>query len=282
MNDDLVVFIFSHGRPDNVRTIKTLEKHGFTGKVFVVIDDEDKAAYRYYELFGDKVIMFDKVEAAKLFDVGDNFTDRRAIVYARNASYAIAEKLGYKYFLQLEDDYVDFRYKINSDGISIDKKNINNLDVVVNALLDYYKSIPAKCIAIQQGGDFLGGKNGNAAKNPQFRKVMNSLLCSTERVVKWVGRMNDDVNTYVEAGRRGSLFLSIPLLALQQPVTQKVFGGHSDIYKSVGTYVKSFYSVMYAPSCVSVAMMNSRHSRIHHQVSYNNAVPCIISKQWKK
>ena len=49
--------------------------------------------------------MFDKLEISKKFDEFDNFDDRRAIVYARNASFEIAKKLGLKYFLQLDDDY---------------------------------------------------------------------------------------------------------------------------------------------------------------------------------
>jgi len=286
MNDDLVIFIFSHGRPDNIHTIKTLEKHGYTGALYIVIDNEDKTADRYYELYGDKIIMFDKSEAAKLFDVGDNFTDRRAIVYARNASYGIADKLGYKYFFQFEDDYTDFQYKITAGGDYSNNK-INNLDIVFSIMLEYYKSIPAKIISMQQGGDFFGGKKSTNITKPErarnvLRKTMNSLLCSTERPVEWVGRMNDDVSTYVSNGRRGDLFLNTSMLALYQPVTQSVKGGHSEIYKSMGTYVKSFISVIYAPSCVSVAMLNSAHTRIHHNVAYNNAVPCIISEDWKK
>lgn len=286
MNEDLIIFIFSHGRPEKIHTIKTLLKNGYTGKYFIIIDDEDQTAHKYYELFSDKVIMFNKSEAAKLFDAGDNFTDRRAIVYARNASYNIAKKLGYKYFLQFEDDYIDFYFKINAKGEYAQKK-INNLDFILNCLLNYYKTIPAKCVSMQQGGDFFGGKkssnitNENRARNI-MRKTMNSLFCSVDRPVKWIGRLNDDVNTYVEAGRRGDIFLNTSMLALQQPVTQKVAGGHSEIYKSMGTFVKSFYSIMYAPSCVSIAMLNSSHSRLHHQVSYNHAVPCIIQQKWKK
>jgi hypothetical protein len=282
MIDDFVVFIFSHGRADNFFTLDTLKKHGYTGPVYIVIDNEDKTADRYYERFGDRVIMFDKSEAAKLFDVGDNFSDRRAIVYARNYSYKLARELGYTYFIQLEDDYTDFRYKVNARGERINKEDIKDLDAVFGYLLEYYKSISAKCIAIAQGGDFLGGKNGNAAQKPALRKVMNSLICSVDRPVQFVGRMNDDVNTYTESARRGNLFIAFPYVALQQLETQKNKGGHADIYKGFGTYVKSFISVMYAPSCVKVQAMNSNHPRLHHSVTWNNTVPCIIREQWRK
>ena len=80
MRDDFCAFILTHGRPNNVITYDRLRAHGYTGKIFFVIDDEDKTASEYYEKFGDKVLMFSKEEMSKKFDQGDNFGDRRCIV----------------------------------------------------------------------------------------------------------------------------------------------------------------------------------------------------------
>ena len=41
MRDDFAVFILTHGRADNVVTVKALEKGGYTGKTYFIIDDED-------------------------------------------------------------------------------------------------------------------------------------------------------------------------------------------------------------------------------------------------
>lgn len=112
MKRKFVVFILSHGRSDTVITLNALENAGYTGDWFIVIDNEDKTAEAYYERFGaDKVIMFDKLEQSKKFDTADNFSDRRTIVYARNACFEIAKELGYDYFLQLDDDYTAFMYR---------------------------------------------------------------------------------------------------------------------------------------------------------------------------
>ena len=64
--------------------------------------------------------MFDKLEISKEFDTYDNFSDRRTIVYARNACFKIAKKLGYRYFLQCDDDYESFEYRFEK------KKKIND------------------------------------------------------------------------------------------------------------------------------------------------------------
>ena len=85
MNKDFAVFILTHGRPDNVVTYNTIKNQGYTGKVYIIIDNEDKTAKKYYENYKDKVIMFNKKEISKTFDEADNFEDRRSIVYARNA-----------------------------------------------------------------------------------------------------------------------------------------------------------------------------------------------------
>ena len=65
MLEDFAVLILSHGRADNVITYKTLQRAGYTGRIYIVIDNEDKQADRYYQNFGDKVIMFDKAAEAE-------------------------------------------------------------------------------------------------------------------------------------------------------------------------------------------------------------------------
>ena len=114
MRDDFCAFILTHGRPDNVLTYKTLLNAGYTGKIYIVIDNEDKTEARYRENFGDMVLQFDKAAAAQTFDEGDNFNDRRAIIYARNSCWELARKVGCKYFIQLDDDYTNFIVRYNS------------------------------------------------------------------------------------------------------------------------------------------------------------------------
>ena len=106
MLNNFVAFILSHGRPDNVRTYDTLKKHGYTGKIIILIDNEDKTSKQYIQKYGEKnVIIFDKKMQSKKFDQADNFDDRRSIVYARNVCFDVAKYLQIKYFIQLDDDY---------------------------------------------------------------------------------------------------------------------------------------------------------------------------------
>lgn len=283
MLDDFAVFILTHGRADNVITYKTLQRAGYTGRVYIIIDNEDKQADRYYQNFGDKVIMFDKAAEAEKTDTGDNFPERNTVLFARNACFDIAEDLGIEYFLVLDDDYSSFDYRYG-DGLNyVTGREIKEITPIIEIMLAYYKSIEANSIAMAQGGDFIGGhagKYGNSLN--RRRKVMNTFFLSTKRKFDYISRMNDDVSTYIHYGNIGNLFLTISNIAVIQKETQKNSGGLTDMYLAFGTYVKSFYTVMYLPSAVFIEMMGTSHKRLHHQIKYDNAVPCIISEDFRK
>jgi hypothetical protein len=226
--------------------------------------------------------MFDKEAAAAITQTGNNFGDRHAIVFARNACFEIAEKLGIEYFMQLEDDYTAFEYRFN-DEFRYDKRSIKNLDAIINIMLEYYKSIPALCIAMLQAGDMLGGEDGQYSKSVRtYRKAMNTLICSTNRPFKFFGIMNDDVCAYTRLQNVGNLFLSVNSVTLTQLATQKQKDGNAVLYLKYGTYVKSFYSVMFQPSSVTVQMMHSKHPRLHHHVEWKNTVPYILDEKYRK
>ena len=273
MNDDFCAFILTHGRPDNVITYRTLERQGYTGKIYIIIDDEDKTADRYYEVFGDKVIMFDKKAIAETFDEGDNFDDRRAIVYARNACFDIAKDLGIKYFIQLDDDYYWFGYRTEKGGCSV-----KSLDGIFDAMLNFFKKTNTSAIAMSQGGDHIGGYDPQKTLK---RKAMNSFICSTNRPFRFVGRINEDVNSYTSLGGVGIIFFSIMQVQLDQKDTQQNDGGMTDIYVDSGTYIKSFYTVIFSPSCTKIRLMGTSHKRLHHSISWANAVPVILDEKYK-
>jgi len=282
-NDRFAVFILTHGRPDKVITYKTLRRQGYTGDVYIIIDNEDKTADRYRQLYGDKVIVFDKAKIAAEFDEGDNFNDRRAVFYARNACFGIAQDLGIDYFLQLDDDYTDFRYKFTSSLVYTHRILPTNLDDLFSTVLGFFVSTGALSVTFAQGGDFQGGaENGDVKALWLKRKAMNTFFCSVRRPFAFVGRVNEDVNTYVLEGNRGGLFFMFFNAAIQQEQTQSNSGGMSEMYMDSGTYIKSFYTVMYAPSCVRVHRMGNDHPRIHHKIRWANAVPCIVGEQHRK
>ena len=105
---------------------------------------------------------------------------------------------------------------------------------------------------------------------------MNSFFCDVEKPFMFRGRLNDDVNTYVSLGNIGRLFFTDMELQLEQDQTQENAGGMSEAYRDSGTYVKSFYTVMAAPSCTTINLMGRFNKRLHHKINWDKAVPKIL------
>lgn len=277
---DFAVFILSHGRANNVKTLKALEKSNYDGKIYIICDDEDEQIEDYRKL-GKEVIVFNKKEEMKYTDTEDNFKDHRLVVYARNKCHDIAKKLKLKYFLVLDDDYSEicFRY---IDGKKLRAKNCENANRLFDAMLDFLDVSGALTVAMSQAGDFIGGAENGKIEKGIDRKAMNSFFCKTDRPFKYYGSTNEDVNSYIVNGMKGNLMFTIYKPSIVQTATQQNKGGLTDIYLDNGTYVKSFYSVIAEPSCARVAIMNTKNPRIHHKILWNNCCPKILDEKYKK
>ena len=281
-NNSFAAFILTHGRPGRVITYNTLKRCGYTGAIYLVCDDEDKTLPEYQAKF-ENVLVFSKKEIAKTFDEGDNFGDRRSIVYARNACFELAKKIGVEYFIELDDDYSEFQFRFDNN-LKWKYKSIKNLDAILETLVDFHKQTPILSVAMAQGGDLMGGIEASELKNgiKLKRKCMNSFICSVNRPFQFVGRINEDVNTYTLSGSRGGLFFTVMLIAINQLETQSNRGGMTELYLDNGTYIKSFYTVMYHPSSVTIRLMGSKSGRLHHSIDWSKTVPKILREEYKK
>ena len=285
VRDDFAIFILSHGRPNEQHTVEFITTHGYTGKWYIIIDNEDKTAPEYFKLWGDHVVQFDRLAQWNRhdFDIGDNFNaNRNSVVFARNMCWDIAKNLGIKWFFEFEDDYYEITRRFDVNG-HCHLWYVGDMDSICECFIKYMEEAPnILTVAFSQVGDWLGGMQGDMAKKCVKRKAMNTFMCCTDRPFIFIGRMNDDVNTYVTEGSRGKVFLTVKDLCLRQGETQKAKSGNAAMYLELGTYLKSFYSVMMAPNSVKISMMGQSHRRIHHSIDWEKAVPKIISDKFKK
>ena len=280
LRDNFVTFILTHGRPNKVWTYDTLRSNGYTGPIVFVVDNEDDKIDEYKRLY-ENVYVFDKIDISKRYDTVDMGTDRRAIFYARNACFEIAEDLGYKYFLELDDDYTCFRSRRDVDG-KFTTTYHRDLNSLFEAMLQFLDDTQAHTVAFSQTGDFIGGMGSRVYKQKLARKAMNSFFCTTDRPFRFIGRINEDVNTYVLEGSRGKLMFTVADATLDQKQTQSNSGGMTELYLDAGTYVKSFFTIITNPSSVKIHVMGQSHKRIHHSIDWEHAVPKIISGDFKK
>lgn len=277
---DFAVFILSHGRADTISTYRALRDGGYTGRTYVVIDNEDDQEDLYRQKFGDDIIQFDKRDYLEKTDLGDLDTDRRIGVFARNFIQDEAKRLGYKFHLQLDDDVHGFTYRF-AQGKVLRALHCSHLDEVFSGMVEYMKETPITSLSFALSAYNMGGVDGSI-KEGMTRKTMTTFLMRADDVQYFHMRMNDDITTSLINGMRGKLYYSYLPIEVEVDKTQVKAGGMTDIYQKNGTYRKSFYSVMCCPSCVKVSAMGITDYRIHHTISWNNAVPKLLSERWCK
>ena len=294
--NDFCVLILSHGRANNVVTVDTLHKFGYTGAWYLVLDSFDESVDEYKKRFGENhIVIFDKQKIMDESDSMDNFKFHKSIMYARQACIQISKDLGYRYFAEYEDDYDSIRWRMNSE-IEYSSKMLSKnkthrvLDKVFDAMIDYLEETPRlQSICMAQSGDYIGGGGSRMIQEQSRRKAMNSWIIDTERPFDFTGTMNDDVVVYTSLTHRGMLFLTTGFIAINQKQTQSGTSGNTDMYKKFGTYAKSFYSVMSCPSGVKIGTLSNlgdrvstKDFRVHHTVDWKSVAPKILSSNVKK
>lgn len=275
------IFIPTYKRPDNVITYRVLRKANYDGKIYLIVGDDDPTLEDYKRKYGDEVIVFSKEKTRPSVDMLDNFGKMNCVVYARNAMFDIAKELGLDYFIVLDDDYKELVFR-RVFGEKLRGFNILNINEVIKASVQYLEETKVlDCFAWSQMGDFIGGAD-TFPKISGKRKIMNAFIFKTNNRIRFNGSINEDLNASVYEGQRGKCFFTINDVSVNQIDTQQNKGGLTDIYLDVGTYVKSFYSVIVAPNCVKIHTMGDNALRLHHRVDWNLCCPKIISDKHKK
>lgn len=281
------------------KTWKLLNSINSTAKRYVVCSDDDPTIDEYRKLFGkDTVVVFSKEEAERTtgMDLMDCYygehNNKKGTVWARNIQYKLARQLGYRWFMMFDDDYITYHIK----NVFKDKRGWEYLDSRCDFFDDTYDKFCLKMfdvlnstpwlytVASPQAADYTGGVTSQFVKNEYKFKAMNVFWFDCEKEMRFYGRLNDDVSSYVLNGSRGELSLTMFGPEIRQLPTQQTAGGMTDIYKYFGTYMKSLYSSMIFPSGVYLNIYGGHHytMRIHHMISWKHTIPKIIDEKFCK
>lgn len=267
---DYIVFIISHKKPDEVRTLKALNDSGFFGDYRIIIDSWDETAEKYEQNYPGKIEIFDKDEIKKTFDIMDNFNIFSSAVYARNFSYELAKKLGYKYFILLDDDLIKFMY-VFTEGEKFKKLQIQNINAVFENIVNYLSNTNCSIFSFSQDGGNFGGPKGRYSKGCG-RTISQCMICKTEKSSRFCGTQNEDFNISIKH------FEDITLEFFCVVVSSPQRGSNSDMYKNVGFYKSSFYSFMLRPSGVKLSYKNGHFTMKRYS---RKLFPKILSDSWK-
>ena len=281
MRDDFACIVISHGRPE-CSTVKVLRASGYTGKIFIVVDDEDEKLPEYLEKYGEFVHVFHKVED---FDTGDLGGSMACGVFARNECLKVAEQNELTYYLELDDDCESlvFRYP---DGDHLRGAKARNLDKLFEAICCYFDEAPIQYLGFGNPVDYIGGlptfENGQINPN---RLVMNGYFLRTSNKLVWRARYSDDGITVIDEAQKGHAGFRFNSVMQKFDVWDpkrsgsKITGGSIATYDNEGSYKMRFYAVMFHPDCEKLRTSGGGYI---DSKNANATYPKIISGRFKK
>lgn len=272
------IFILSYGRADYIKTYEKIKEAGYTGEIYVIVDDSDEDLNKYKKKFKSELLIFNKEEYMKKVDYMNNNKEMKSVVYARNYCMDIARKMGYKYILQMDDDFTSFDYRyIIKDKIK--SKKIKNMDGIIKAFITFLKEDKISMLAFGNSSHFVGGAKNKDVMKGYKKNAFASMFLKTEDDINYIGLMNEDMNCNLEQVKNGKVVLSILRIKLNTPSSKTVEGGLTDIYIDEGKYIRDFYTFMYSPSNINIGI---RKDKIILTVRANNTYPKLIDENLKK
>ena len=278
MRNDFAVFILTHGRAEKQITLETLFRCGYSGKTYLIIDDEDSQKEAYHEKYGDMVIEFSKREIELYFDTMVNWKEYRSVVYARNAAYFIAKRLGIRYFMTCDDDIGNLTYRVVNEN-KLKGFNVRNLDRLLIGMVEYMETAGIAVFGFSQSGAYIGGANGSKYKKGCQRMLSQAMIFDAENRVNIRGIFNEDFNFSADAGICGQVALATMLVSIQSPERMSNTGGLFDLYRDNNTYVRDFFSKMANPQACTL-VQDGYDIKLH--VVGKSFAPEIVSGRYQK
>lgn len=282
-NYKFACIIISHGRPDNIPTLLSLSKSGYSGDTYVLIDDEDKFSSQYIENHHDKILMFNK---QKFIDNNTGLFDknlRKVAVHARNAAESIVKNdLKLDYYLLLDDDIINFHIKYIDNNQKLSRCKLTNLDDVIQLYISYMQQSNIATIGLAHEGMFLGGSiqsfiNPSHSKN---RILANAFLRNMRYDIVWGPDMCEDFITSINENNKAHVWMTLPFIAIcckkQGMNKSKIDGGNSEVYINSGNYGVAKYAFLSHPDSYKISKNVWFECK-----SYDFIVPKILSDKYK-
>lgn len=278
MRDDFAVFILTHGRAKQQKTLETLSKCGYSGKWFLIIDDEDEQKNIYHERYVQHVIEFSKREIEGMFDTMTNAKEYRSVVYARNAVYDIAKRLGIRFAFTFDDDITDLQFRVVKDN-KLKGFKIHHIERLFASMVDYMDSAKLAILGFSQAGAYVGGAKSKKYQEGCQRNLSQAFMVNAENPVFFRGVFNEDLHACLDCAVQGRTALATMLVSITSPERMSNAGGNFDLYKDNSTYQRDFYSKMVYPSVVS---FGEKKQEIKMLIKSSAFAPMILNERYKK
>lgn len=281
------VFILSHLSPDNCKTLDTLLKCNYSGKYYIVVDDEDKYLPQYKSKYKEHLVIFNKAYYMLNSDTGLKPGDNvGCALYARNAVEDIASYLGLDAFLVMDDDVLNFKFRIiNHEEQTLKTAAINSIDAVFNNYIETIINSNITCGFFGTQNFYMGGYklivNGYMIER---RVGSNVFIRNASKPCKWSMSMFEDFSTCILYGSRGDIFITLPqvecVMAPQftQLKNKNKTDGNVELYTKLSDFKRGLFPLTALPSCCTAKMYRGKFIPY---MDRNTAYPKIISNKFR-
>ncbi len=274
------VFILSHKRADRVETYSTLRNSGYTGEIYIVIDDEDPQCLLYQKRF-ENVLVFNKERWIKSTDTVTNDKKKSSPVYARNYIEQTARDMGYDAYIVMDDDIINLRFRYIENYIAKSQALKSNLDEVLSAYMNYLISANIATLSFATVMVYAGGVHNESdmVRLASHRYTCQIHMRNLSFPVDWISLANNDSISANNTAKIGYLWWALPFIVYDSPKMNTLPGGMKSVYDSVSEFKRAFMSTVVSPS---VCRVGCSKDRLAIKRDLKAAYPVIISGRYKK
>ena len=283
MSIDFTIFICTHGRPDTQYTLDMLRHCGYTGKIWLVLDDTDSTIQQYIDNYGaENILIFDKNYFINDSDTGTDKLFDKCILYAKNAVEYVANYWGLKYFAIADDDIKNLCVRY-IDGDKLRRFNIDtNFDLYLQGYLDFLESTNMAAVGFGTANSYFSGVDTFSFSSlDKLRIVYQFVIRSIRYDIKWRSFMNEDSVTSILHSNWGQYMLINPSIMQTTTVIGETSdaGGMHETYQVNNSLRRCLITMIFAPNCIHPYKYKGSYVL---KIDRANAFPKIISGAYKK
>lgn len=275
------IFIITHGRPNNQRTLKTLQTLGYKGRIYLVLDDEDDTIDDYIRIYGKhNILVFTKQDYIETTDTGLSNPYRKFAVFARNAVEDLAVLLELDYFMVFDDDITKIRFRYDDNG-SLKSQSLNGvIDDVFQKCIEFMSDTGIHCTSLGFCNVYRGGTECLYIETSRNKLCAEAFIRDTKIKVNWRLNMVEDLITSLDYNRKGDVWLQ--LLPIQVDIVMSegvVEGGNSDAYNDFGLFKLNFMPTIAYPDCNKLRYFKGKWKTV---LKEKHSLPKLISSKYRK
>lgn len=275
------VFICTHGRPDKQITLDVLRKAGYTGKIYLVVDDEDITVDRLHENYPDvEILMFHKQHYVDTVDKGTNEDQRKCILYAKCFCEDKAIELCLDAFAMADDDMPSFRYRYIEDGTLKSQRIHSTFDGIVKSYVEFMLSGDLTAVGFGFAQFYFTGVEAFSAKNTEKYRIPYTFVFRNPKYrVNWMSWFGEDIVTAVYHNKIGHKMLAVPYVQQDIVSIGQEDGGMKDVYDKNSSIRLAMQNTMYLPVELRPYQYKGRFMA---SIKREHAFPKLISSSFKK